>query len=149
MMLKAVAACLTLMWASAGAANTELSAICPDPTGYQYRFGPAGQETFADRDGFKSARWSFFWNATNPSEGLTITQDSQSAGGAVIRHDAVVLSDHFPQMLTFLANFADGLWVYTLYPEASVLIASRHGTGFAGEGGVGGIFRAKCTFSIR
>lgn len=122
----------------------ELSAICNEPYGGQYRYKTDGKDPNFEKDGFKAASWSFFWNSDKPSEGLAVVQHSQSAGATVERQPAIAITNSLPSFISFVVPLGGAMWIYSVYPEAQVLFASRHGTGYPGETAVAGLFKASC-----
>jgi len=129
-----------------GAAG-ELSAVCSEPYGVQYRYQVGGGDPQFMKDGFKAATWSFFWNSKTPSEGLAVVQHSKSAGATVERQPAMAITNSLPEFITFIVPLGGAMWVYSVYPEGQILFASRHGNGLPGEVGVGGLFKARCKVS--
>lgn len=125
----------------------ELSAVCAEPYGGQYRYQAGGGEPQFMNDGFKAATWSFFWNSNKPSEGLAVVQHSKSAGATVERQPAMAVTNSLPDFITFIVPLKGAMWVYSVYPLNQVMFASRHGNGFDGEAGVGGLFKARCKVS--
>jgi hypothetical protein len=113
----------------------------------QFRY-PESQDTPVEqKDGFKNATWTFYWNESIPAVGDVTTQSSKSAGGALERYKAVVVNN-LPSFLTFVTPLDGSFWIYSIYPASGVLMASRHGRGFPGEAAVGGTFHSRCKISV-
>lgn len=129
-------------------AATELIALCQDPHGSLIRYQQATGKPKVEDDGFKEATWSFHWDSTLPNKGTITTQNSKSAGGGLDRNVGPAVPN-LPSYVTFFTPFERTLWMYTIFPDLGILMASRHGLGLPGETAVGGTFHGKCKVTVR
>lgn len=128
--------------------HTTVTAICKNPTGHVFNFDkPNSNDPNEITDGFKNVTWTFFWDSNNPSNGKVITQSSASAGGTPIAADTYVYIGE-PVNFTFISQYQYGVWIYTLYPEEKIMVASRHMSIGVNNFPSGGTFYAKCNVSV-
>lgn len=126
-----------------------LTAVCKDPTGYDYRV-PLSERAAVEGgpDGFTGVAWSFSWVIGEPT-GTVIVQSSKAAGGAPEMQRGPVVAALDAGIVSFVVPMTGALWTYSIYPAANVLMASRHTSGLPEHVAVGSIFHARCAVSVK
>lgn len=131
------------------ASAVTVTAVCKEPTGYRYRYPAGAPLPKGFEDGFKESVWSFSWNSDQGVWGHVIAQDSKAAGGGVHTEPALVMPSNEHRYVSFVVSYPQSMWVYTIFPDENILMASRHRADVYGDGTDGALFHAKCNVTVR
>ena len=123
-----------------------VTAICRGPSGTTVVYGDSKAEN--SPDGFAGGFFTYSWN-TSEKVASIVSQSGTAAGSEPMTEQAGVISS--PGFVSFVVVYERALWIHTLYPDAGVIMISRHKTSStpAGELPLGSLMHGRCKVASR